>query len=50
MLGAGQGVQGTAPQTFHASPHRLDTYYKEERQLKGVSRCSINVVFLFFVL
>lgn len=37
LLGAGLGVQGTAPQTCHASPRRLDTYYKEERQLKGVS-------------
>lgn len=28
----------------------LDTHYNEERQLKGVSRCSISVVSLFFVL
>lgn len=28
----------------------LDTHYNEERQLKGVSRCSIRVASLSFVL
>lgn len=46
---------GAAPVTHTGGlcaclPTCLDTYYNQERRLKGVSRCSINVVSLSFVL